>query len=471
MPPPPPGSPPGSVIDFDNMSIGGPSTTSTPSVWGHAPHPQVLTGGFHLPDLTSLMDTVAYEMWKNTIGFFHLSGHTDELIMPIAYQSIKGDVTLNIVTHRPHMNLCKLIAWLNNNFGVVSDEDTLMKELYTIKQGPKESVKHFNTQISYAMMRLAMAFPHAMPTEWADETRKIHFLSRLHPNLKSALAWEMCLDGGGHQMTCEEIKDAAWWVEQREDPSMSDDLFVRENTVSTPWDDGYWDWGGQPQHNQGCPQYGNQMWPSNHSWPAVRVVNIEDCRVNCPDGMDDSNLYDGVGDVGFDPNDYEGMEELSSLPSATASLLPPHVKAAHIAYHHEQQEQWCYTCDETGHFSYNCPVGLQALKDKKGLNSKGALSAGGWKPLKQPKRAMESAPPRKWDVWQHAYVLTTWCPCWMRMPGLIGWEGIMSDMPQSEGNECWFSWIWGQMSTWLPQNVWWLWVSRWGLSQIYGKGV
>ena len=80
------------------------------------------------------------------------------------------------------------------------------------------------------------------------------------------------------------------------------------------------------------------------------MVNIEDHRVDCPDGMDGGNL-DGVGDVGFDPNDYEGVEEPSSLPSTTASLLPPHVKAAHIAYHYEQQEQRYYTCNETGHFS------------------------------------------------------------------------------------------------------------------------
>ena len=140
---------------------------------------------------------MAYEMWKNTIGFFHLSGCTDVLIMPIVYQSIKGDVALDIVTHGPHMNLCELIAWLDNNFGVMSNEDTLMKELYTIKQGTKESVKGFDTRIGYVMMRLAAAFPHAMPTEWAEETRKTCFLSRLRPNLKSALAWEMCLDGGG----------------------------------------------------------------------------------------------------------------------------------------------------------------------------------------------------------------------------------------------------------------------------------
>ena len=74
-------------------------------------------------------------------------------------------MALDIVTHGPHMNLRELIAQLNNNFGVMSDEDTLMKELYTIKQGPKESVKCFNTQISYVMMRLAMAFPHTMPME------------------------------------------------------------------------------------------------------------------------------------------------------------------------------------------------------------------------------------------------------------------------------------------------------------------
>ena len=132
---PPPGSEPGSIADFDNVSVSGSSTSSASSGGGRAPHPQIPTGGFHLPDLTSLMDTIAYEMWKNTIGFFHLSGRTDELIMPITYQSIKGDVALDIVTHGPHMNLHELITHLDNNFGVVSDEDTLMKELYTIKAG------------------------------------------------------------------------------------------------------------------------------------------------------------------------------------------------------------------------------------------------------------------------------------------------------------------------------------------------
>ena len=81
------------------------------------------------------------------------------------------------------------------------------------------------------------------------------------------------------------------------------------------------------------------MQPSNHSWLAVRAVNMEDPRVDCPDGMDGSNLEDGVGDRGFNPNDYQGVEELSPLPSTTASLLPPYVKAAHIVYHYEQQEQ------------------------------------------------------------------------------------------------------------------------------------
>ena len=191
-------------------------------------------------------------------------------------------------------------------------------------------------------MRLAAAFPHAMPTEWVEETRKTCFLSELCPNLKSTLAWEMCLDGGRQQMTYKEIKDAARWVEQREDPSMSDDLFMRENATSTSRDDGQWDWGGQPCHNQGRPQYGGQMRPSNHSWPAVRAVNMEDPRGDSPDGMDGSNLEDGAGDGGFDPNDYEGVGD-SPSPSTTASLLPPHIKAAHIAYHYEQQEQQCYT--------------------------------------------------------------------------------------------------------------------------------
>ena len=187
------------------------------------------------------------------------------------------------------------------------------------------------------MMRLAAAFPHAMPTEQAEETRKTCFHSGLHPNLKSTLAWEMCLDGGRWQMIYEEIKDAARQVEQREDPSMSDDPFMRENATSTTWDGRQWDWGGQPHHNQDWPQYGGQMRPSNQSWLAVQAVNMEGPRGNSPYGADDSNLEDGVGDRGFDPNDYEGVD--SPLPSATASLLLPHIKAAHIAYHYEEQGQ------------------------------------------------------------------------------------------------------------------------------------
>ena len=121
-------------------------------------------------------------------------------------------------------------------------------------------------------------------------------------------------------------------------------------------------------------------------------MNLEDLRGDGPVQVDNGNLGDGADDGGFDLNDYEGVDSSSST---TASLLPPHVKAAHIAYHYEQQEQCCYTCDQTGHFSQNCPVCLKALKDKKGLNSKGTLNTGGRKPPKQPDGATESTPPIK----------------------------------------------------------------------------
>ena len=134
------------------------------------------------------------------------------------------------------------------------------------------------------------------------------------------------------------------------------------------------------------------MRSSNQSWAAVRAINLEDLRGNSPDQADDNNLEDGAGDRGFDPNDYEGADSPSST---TASLLPPHIKAAHIVYHYEQQEQWCYTCDQTGHFLRDCPVCLKALKDKKGLNSKGVLNMGGQKPSKQPDGATEGTPPAK----------------------------------------------------------------------------
>ena len=62
---------------------------------------------------------------------------------------------------------------------------------------------------------------------------------------------------------------------------------------------------------------------------------MEDHRVNCLDGTDDSNLEDGVGDMGL----TQMIMKVSPLPSTTASSLPPHVKAAQIVYHYKQQEQ------------------------------------------------------------------------------------------------------------------------------------
>ena len=104
---------------------------------------------------------------------------------------------------------------------------------------------------------------------------------------------------------------------------MSNDPFVQENVVPTSWDDGYWDREGQSQCNQGCPQYGGYTCPINHNQLAAQAVNK-----GCHDGTDNCKLEEGTEDMGFGPNDYEGAEELPSLPSTTASLLPPHIKAA-----------------------------------------------------------------------------------------------------------------------------------------------
>ena len=127
-------------------------------------------------------------------------------------------------------------------------------------------------------------------------------------------------------------------MEQREDPSLSNDPFIRDNTVPTSQDDGHWDHNGPPWHNQGHPQYGGYVHPANNSWPTARAVNVEEPRVkDYHDGVDNRELERDGGNMGFDPSNYEGIE----LPSvaSTSSLLPPHVKAAQIAYHYEQQEQ------------------------------------------------------------------------------------------------------------------------------------
>ena len=58
---------------------------------------------------------------------------------------------------------------------------------------------------------------------------------------------------------------------------------------------------------------------------------MEDPRGDSPNGMDGGNLEDGVGDRGFDPNNYEGVGD-SPSPSTTASLLPPHMSRQPILH-------------------------------------------------------------------------------------------------------------------------------------------
>ena len=120
---------------------------------------------------------------------------------------------------------------------------------------------------------------------------------------------------------------------------LSNDPFVRDNAVPTSWDDRHWDCDGPLCHNQGHPQYGGYVHLANNSQPVARAVNVEEPRVeDYHDRVDNCELKEGGGDMGFDPSDYEDMEELPSGAS-TSSLLPPHGKAAQIVYHYEQQEQ------------------------------------------------------------------------------------------------------------------------------------
>ena len=55
----------------------------------------------------------------------------------------------------------------------------------------------------------------------------------------------------------------------------------------------------------------------------MRAINVEELRAeDYHEGADDGELDRGGGDMGFDPTDYEGIEELPSvapyLPAPTS---------------------------------------------------------------------------------------------------------------------------------------------------------
>ena len=88
-------------------------------------------------------------------------------------------------------------------------------------------------------------------------------------------------------MTYEEIKDAARWVEQREDPSMSDDPVCEGKMQPQPhrmMDNGIR--ADHPIVIRVSHSTGGQTRPSSQSWPAVRAVNLEDPRGDSPDRVD-----------------------------------------------------------------------------------------------------------------------------------------------------------------------------------------
>ena len=112
-------------------------------------------------------------------------------------------------------------------------------------------------------------------------------------------------------------------------------ILLYEIMLSLPRDDRHWDHDGPPQHNQGHPQYVGYACSANNSLPTARAVNVEEPRVkDYHNRADDCELEGGGGDMVFNPNGYEGIEE-SPSGASTSSLLPPHVKAAQIAYHYK----------------------------------------------------------------------------------------------------------------------------------------
>ena len=182
--------------------------------------------------------------------------------------------------------------------------------------------------------------------------------------MKSALAWELCLDGRGRNISFRYLKLAAQRIEQWDNPEIRDDLEPRSAIPpSTP--DHNKDKDGLHKRLGNRPNYGN-YWNFNRtsSMPAVRATHSKGPE---PEFMEEEmdEMYQHVN-----LNDYEGIEE---MPMSMESLLPPHIKAAHIVQAYEVQERRCYFCHETGHFRRECPKWLKLQKDKGNLNAKGAL--------------------------------------------------------------------------------------------------
>ena len=99
-------------------------------------------------------------------------------------------------------------------------------------------------------------------------------------------------------------------MEQREDPSLSDDPFMCDDAVSTLQDDGQWD-----------RDDGGYTHLANNGHTAVSAVNVEELRAeDYHDRADDGEPDGGGGDMGFDPTDYEGIEELPSVGPITSLL-------------------------------------------------------------------------------------------------------------------------------------------------------
>ena len=124
----------------------------------------------------------------------------------------------------------------------------------------------------------------------------------------------------------------------------------------------------------------------------MKAVNVDNHRAeDCHDGTDNCDLEEGTGDMGFDLNDYEGAEELPLLPSLLSLCSHPMLKQPGSHTIMNSRSSNATPLMRLGNYS----VWLQALKDKKGLNLKGVLSVGVWKPQRQPKRAMEGTSPTK----------------------------------------------------------------------------
>ena len=159
-------------------------------------------------------DVVTYCSWWWAITIFGQSGWDDQHLLPYIFGSLQGflgNLARSLVKDATMNNVVQM---LGEHYGVLMMFNTLIKELYSLKQGSSENIAEFGVCLLHQVQILQSEYPGRIQLEHVEEMKYDCFYEGLNPKYQHMLAHKV---DGEHLVSYSNLLLAALKLERQEE--------------------------------------------------------------------------------------------------------------------------------------------------------------------------------------------------------------------------------------------------------------